>query len=739
MKQSANKFIAVPVIVSALLVSGGVAAQGAETGLKQLSSLANAPLYFEGGDASFTARGAQCNVTLAPAAAEMILGKPGSTARTVRLRFAGANPAAAMAGLDRLPGAANYFLGNDAANWRAGVPLFSKVQVNDVYPGIRVVYYGNQSAQLEYDFLLQPDARPEAISFAVEGADKVRVNAQGDLVLTIGGEQVVQHKPVIYQERNGARKEINGGYRVGKDGSIGFEIAAYDHHLPLVIDPTLSFLTYLGGKKNDYGWSIALDASENVYVAGETLSKGLPTTPGAFGPVYFGGTAAFGDAFVASYTSSGALRFLTYFGGRWDDGALGIAVDPSGNAYVTGFTDSTNFPIMPPGGAIKNSLKDGVARNNNAMHIYPVDAFVSKFDSSGALVYSTYLGGSGRDEGVGIAVDASGSAYVTGLTESTNFPVTTNIAASQVIQYTNGGGADVFIAKLGPQGTNLLYATYLGGTNTEYGEGIAVDSGGNAWVTGFTGSTNFPVVNPIVDSIGHSYTNLSKKTNYTVRVDAFLSKISADGSTLLSSTYLGGTNDDVGVHVTTDSADNAYVTGFTSSKDFPTNVITTPQSSATNFLTHVFVTEVDPSGTLLYSTQFGGNRFDQGAGIAVDTNGLIYVTGSTTSTNFFATDSFTDLRNTNVLARQPARGTNDVFVAVLSPQATSFETNCVLLGARGSDDVHGIAITPDGSVAYIVGTTTSPTNFATTNAAQPTFGGHGQYSDAFVGRIQLVP
>ena len=787
--------------VTAGLMLGASGLPGSAAPSVGLSTFANAPLYFEagqsGGPAQFIARGTACSVLLAPTEAEIILGQPAerpalreaNVTRSVRLQLVGANSASKISGRDPMSARANYFIGNERAQWKIGVPLFSRVQVDDAYPGVRMVYYANESAQLEYDFLLQPGAQPGQIGFRVTGADQVRVDEAGNLALKIGASEIRQHQPVAYQEIGGARREIPASYRLNRDGTIGFALAEYDRSLPLVIDPVLDFLTYMGGRKLDIGWAIALDGSGNIYVAGETLSMGLPTTNVIqFGTTDFskfrGGNNAFGDAFVAKYDNSGALQFLTYLGGRNDDGALGIAFDTNNAAvWVTGFTDSTNFPLQNPlDAALAGPTK-------NAKQVPTPDAFMVKLDPSGTnLLYSTFFGGENIDEGMGITVDGDGGVYATGITSSTNLPG----LLPNSFQTKLGGRFDAFITKLIPIGENIYtnaYTTYLGGTNNEYGLSIAVDSGEHAWVTGVTFSTNFFTTNAIQLTNaffpdGHAFTDLNteaiaKKHNGAFNSDAFVTEISADGTSAPFSTYLGGTNDDVGEHIAVDGSDNIYVTGLTFSREFPTNRITaTPApdvtnqvvfpNPGTNFISHVFVTEI-ANQALAYSVQFGGNRVDSGFGIAVDNSGLTYVTGSTSSTNFFqmpllVTNSvpgkhdpsatnyfgiltnspvFADVSNTNVPIKLKHQGnTNDVFIVVLSPEFTNF-VHTIRLAGPGQDNPNGIAVDPSGSAIYIVGSTTSKTNFATTNAAQVLFSGQkngGQHrADAFVGKILISP
>jgi hypothetical protein len=613
-------------------------------------------------------------------------------------------------------------------------------------------------------------------------------------VLKIGDQEIRQHKPVAYQVRDGARSGIQAGYHLEADGAVGFALGEYDRNLPLVIDPVLDFLTYIGGKKLEIGWAVTQDTDGNVYVAGEALSSDLLTTNSIqFGATNFskfrGGNSAFGDAFVAKYDPSGALQFLSYLGGRTDDGALGIAFDPTGGGavWITGFTDSTNFPLLNPNRASLTGF------NRNAKRIFPVDAFITKLDLSGVnLLYSTFFGGDGLDEGSGITVDAAGNVYVTGITTSTNLVV----IPPNAFQTALAGNFDAFITRLSGGGgvyTNI-YTTYLGGTNTDYGLSIAVDSAQDAWVTGLTFSTNFYTVHPLelapgVSSFfpdGHTFSDLNAQTNSpkhnsSFRSDAFVTELSPDGTTVPFSTFLGGTNDDVGQHITIDGSDNVYVAGYTLSREFPTNVITVPTTNtfgmtnvifpnvATNFLSHAFVTEITGQ-SLAYSTHFGGNSADTGTGIAVDGNGLVYVVGAAGSTNFFATNMlfytnvvevtdkhgrtnlvyqgtftnnpvFTDLSRTDIVVKQKHRGnTNDLFVAVLAPGLGTF-VQSILLKGPGQEEPRGISVDPAGNSVYIVGWTTSVTNFVTPNAAQAAFGGgkKSKLSDAFVGKIQIAP
>jgi len=579
----------------------------------------------------FLARGQGYNLFLTPTEAVLALSKPkaessnhqasGGLKRAVgdarklpeqetailRMKLRGANSAPEMVGDMPLAAKTNYFIGNDPKQWRTGVASFSKVRYQQVYPGIDLVYYGNQR-QLEYDFIVEPGADPRVIQMTFEGADEVRVDSNGELVLeTLTGE-VRQHKPIIYQEARGVRKTIVGNYQIKSLNLVGFVVEDYDPAQTLVIDPTLSYSTYLGGTNSDAAGApgaIAVDDFGNAYVTGYTSSTDFPTSN-----EYQTGTTS-DDVFVTKLNTlaSGAasLLYSTYLGGNSGDYGWGIAVDGSGNAYVTGSTLSTNFPTS-------NAYQPDQPGE---------DAFVTKLNTlaSGAasLLYSTYLGGNLTEEGNGIAVDGSGNAYVMGHTDSTDFPTSNAYQTDQV-------GIDAFVTKLNTLASgaaSLLYSTYLGGNSHEYGWGIAVDGSGNAYVTGSTDSTNFPTSNAYqTDQPGW---------------DVFVTKLNTLGSgaaSLLYSTYLGGNSGDLGYGIVADSSGNAYVTGYTDSPNFPTsNAYQTDQPYEDAFVTKLN-TLGSGAASLLYSTYLGGNSIDAGQGISLDSSGNAYVTGNTSSTDF---------------------------------------------------------------------------------------------------------
>jgi hypothetical protein len=628
----------------------------------------------------------------------------------LRMRLVGANATAQVTGLEELPGKSNYFIGNDPSKWRTNVPNYAKVKYANVYPGVDLVYYGNQR-QLEFDLVVQPGADPKAIRLdfraAINGRQAtLRINDKGDLV--VGG--VIFHKPVVYQpisndETRATDKElIDGRFVFTGAHEVRFQIAAYDKSRPLVIDPTLAYSTYLGGSGLDEGLGIAVDAAGNAYVTGQTGSINFPTTPGAFQTTLKGSPRG-GNAFVSKLNAAGsALLYSTYLG-SFDEG-FGIAVDSSGNAYVTGETTSSDFPTTP--GAFQTTFGGFT------------DAFVTKLNAAGsALLYSTFLGGVDNDEGFGIEVDASGNAYVTGRTSSFNFPTTPGAFQTTFVgtgsQFIPG---DAFVSKLNAVGSALLYSTYLGGSDEDRASGIAIDASGNAYITGTTFSSDFPT------TPGAFQTTCFSCTARVGSGDAFVSKLNAAGSALVYSTYLGGNGGDFANAIAVDASRNAYVTGSTQSSNFPT----TPGAFQTTFGGNldVFVSKLNAAGSaLLYSTYLGGSSDDEGLGIAVDSSGNTYVTGHTFSSNFPITPG----------AFQTAfsGGIQDAFVSKLNAAGSALLYS-TYLGGSSDDSGTGIAVDASGH-AYVTGFTDS-SNFPTTPGAfQTAFGGGIQ--NAFVSKFSF--
>jgi len=448
----------------------------------------------------------------------------------VHLQFKGANTNALILADQTLPEKVNYLIGNEPTKWHTGISAFRRVHYFEIYPGIDLVFYGNQS-HLEYDFVISPNASTKLIQLNLVGAETVKIESNGDLVFSTGGRINRFKKPTIYQTINGVCHDVGGRYSL-KGNLVSFETGTYDHSLPLVIDPVLSYSTFLGGAKGDVGYGIAVDSGGNAYVCGTTSSTltGL-VTPGAFQTTYNGGTSFGGDAFVAKIDRTGTnLIYFTYLGGSKYDVADCVAVDSAGNAYLTGYTMSSDFPTSV--NAIDRTL-NGVT-----------DAFVTKLNASGSnLIFSTYLGGASDDNADGIVLDALDNVYISGETASYNFP-TTN-AVQKHLTVTNGF-FEVFVSKIASNGTSFVYSTFYGGKNGDYCQNISIDRSNYVYIIGGTSSTNFPVTNAVQPKYGGG--------DY----DAFVFKLGAAGTNVVYSTYLGGRSLDYGYGIDVDANGNAY-------------------------------------------------------------------------------------------------------------------------------------------------------------------------------------
>lgn len=626
---------------------------------------------------------------------------PASQRQSFSMTLAGASPKAKAKGQQPLIGKSHYFLGDDPSEWRTNIPTFASIRQQGVYPGIDVVFYGN-AQHLEYDFIVAPQADPQQIELAFDGVERIELNDQGDLLLGLNEMDLRMLKPVIYQQVAGNRRSIEGRFSI-RNQTVGFEIGAYDPNLPLVIDPVIDYSTYFGGSGTDIGYGIAVDRNRNVYIAGQTSSLNFPTK----NPVQNVRDGA-NDAFVTKLSADGSMvLFSTYLGGRNSgDRASGIAVDKAGNVYVTGETNSLNFPLVNPA--------QPIYRGN-------VDAFVVKLSIDGnVLLYSTTWGGTLQDVAYGIALDRFDNAYITGRTDSTNFPTKNPLQASLK------GVRDVFVSKFSPDGASI-YSTYLGGElsptvgrDEEAGYGIAVDAMANTYITGFTTSPGFPVVGAV-------------QPTFAGVEDAFVAKLNAAGSELVYSTFLGGDRAEEARAIAVDSLGNAYVTGYTFSLNFPTvNALQRNYGGSVD----AFVTKYNATGSaLIYSTFLGGNGSENTGliaditpvgGIAVDNFGNAYVTGKTESSNFPVTRAI----------QSAMRGDNDAFVAKIDPAGFELIYSTYLgstfTGDNGFDE-RGLDITVDqfGS-AYVTGQVLK-NDFPTMLPAQPNFG--GGLSDAFIAKI----
>ncbi len=588
------------------------------------------------------------------------------------LRFSGVNAARVLEARDLQPGVVNYFVGARPDAWKRGVPTYGAIAYRELYAGIDLIY-DVTGGGLKSEFRVAAGADVEAIRWRYQGAESVELAEDGSLLVTTQGAELRERKPFLYQPGGGDQTPVRGGFRILEDGSVSFRVGAYDRARALVIDPILSYSTYLGGSGMDSIRALAVDSSGNAYLAGYTDSVDVPVS-GAFQSTSRGGV----DAFVAKLNPAGTgLVYCTYLGGGYDDRAFGIAVDSYGSAYVTGWTYSSNFPTT-------NGARQRVFAGGR-------DAFVAKLNPAGnALVYSTFLGGSSHDSGNAIAVDGAGNAYVAGDTYSTNFPVLNGYRS------TNAGRQDAFVSKLNPAGSSLVWSTYLGGNGDESAAALAVDASGNVYVAGGTTSTNFPTYQAAQSTSGGSQ-------------DAFVAMLHADGRSLAFSTYLGGSGGTVGAGETAtaigvDAGGGIYVAGYTSSKNFP--VLNPRQAAHAGGTLDGFLAKLNPGGALAFSTYFGGSGADYITGLALGPSGSVTLGGYTTSSNL-----------SMVSATQPAKsGGYDAFVARFSADGGAIDFSSYL-GGSGSDAAYAVAADTNGAL-WVAGQTLS-LNFPVKGAMEP--------------------
>lgn len=648
---------------------------------------ARLPLTFEhGGSDAFVARGRGYRVDLRPTGASVALERrtPAPERVAVSMRLAGARANARCAPEAPASTEINTFRGRDRAAWRTSEPAYSRIRYAGVYPGVDVVYYGTQS-RLEYDFIVAPGAETSAIRLAFDAP--VTLDSAGNLVLGAGAPAVAHRAPVVYQEVDGERRKVEAQYRIVGAREVGFALGAYDPMLPLVIDPVVDYATFLGGAMDDTGNGVAVDAEGNVYVAGYTAAADFPVSNAVQSG--FGGGPA--DAFVAKMNAEGtALVYATYLGGSREDFATGIAVDADGNVYVAGSTNSTNFPVA---GAAQANLRGAYG------------GFLAKLDATGAaLVYATYLGGSGFDVATAVAIGADRSAYVAGSAFSAN------LGTVGAYSRTNRGRSDAFVVKVRPDGAAIDYATYLGGSGYDEAASVAVDPAGNAYVAGITSSSDFPVRSAADPAFGGL-------------LDGFVAKLDAAGATLVYGTFLGGSEPDGALAIAVAADGSAYVTGATASEDFP--LAGAFQSGYGGGMLDGFVARLAPDGaSLAYASYFGGSDDDRGYGIILDAAGRAVVTGLTASTDFPTRDPL-----------QAELSGDDYDAVVLEVSATGGALDfSTYLGGAGSDSGIGVAAAPDGR-AVVLGLTNSA-DFPTALALQPAVAGR---SDAFVAKIATAP
>ncbi|MFI5097235.1 MAG: SBBP repeat-containing protein [Candidatus Acidiferrales bacterium] len=766
---------------SSVTAAGAANAPLGKDGVKWASAYGKLPLSFEQNvgqtaqEVRFVSHGPGYELFLTPKEAVLALRAPvshdlsprhrfetaralreASRARTmtaVRMRFEGANPTAQISGTNELLKKTNYFIGSDPRRWHADVPSYRRVKYAGIYPGVDVVFYGNRR-QLEYDFVVAPGADPRAIRLDLEGARHLRISGRGDVVLSVPGGEVLLQKPVVYQIVRGERREIKGRYALGKNHEVTFSVPSYDRSEPLILDPVLNYSTYLGGSSDEgfYPFGIAVDSSGNAYVAGTTFSSDFPTTSSGFDPGPPASGATNGAVFVTEMNPTGTAElYSTYLAGTTGELGVALALDPSGKIYVTGQTFSSDFPTT------SNALK----QSPNVANLNLGTSFISKIDPSlsgaNSLVYSSYVGGTGAtpgglaDFGNGIAVDASGNAYVTGITFSSpgtglaNFPVLNAYQATP----TDRADGNAFLTRIDTtqSGTSsLIYSTYLGGAGANAGNlgfadagyGVAVDSSSNAYIVGVTSSTDFPTTPSGVETTSPAG-NL-QGTGFVTKIDTTKS----GNASLVYSTYLGGEVSDKGFGIALGPNNVAYATGTTESLLFPTTTgAFHTTGSAAGGLAFLSLVDTGKTGaaSLPYSTYLGVTGTATGNAVRADGTGNAYVVGSTDKPDFPVTPGAFE----RVYPGAQANG----FVTKISPSDNGAAdlVYSTFFGGNGAGQEEGFAIALDAANppnAFITGQTFSAASsfpvYPPATAVPPAFQTNlNGPSDAFVAKLTLIP
>jgi hypothetical protein len=627
---------------------------------------------------------------------------------SLRLKFADANPAPRIEGLEELPTKSNYLIGDKGAD-RTNIPNYARVRYEGLYPGVDLIFHGGQS-RLEYDLVVSPGADPSAIRLAFEGADRLEIDEQGDLVIHVEGERVRQYKPLIYQEVHGTRVQIEGGYVLRDDQRVTFEIASYDRNEPLIIDPVIVYATYVGGSDADWGSGIAVDAAGNAYITGSTLSRPFP---GASDPM-----DATQSTYVLKLNAAGSnLVYSTFLlaglpTARQDDGE-GIAVDVAGNAYVTGFWFPHAFVVKldPTGSSFLYPVAGVDVANGPGLPVVPPvisPAGVVILGTPGGHITNRFTRANA------IAIDASGNAYVTGQTTDPDFLTFSGLPPNPIQPGGYAGGVnDAFVTKIDPSGS-IVYSTFLGGTSGEFGTGIAVDGFENAYVTGRTISSDYPTTGGAFQELYNGGSS-----------DVFVTKLDAAGSAIVYSTFLGGDGEDAGADLAVNSAGNAYVTGSAGvevSFPFPTTAgaFQTSRGGAVD----AFASKLNVAGSgLIYSTFLGGSNLDKAFGIAVDPVGSAYVSGFSTSPDFPELDS-----------PFPATSVGQGFVTKFQPDGSAPDYSAIV-GNNPAGLPRGDLALDSSFEAYLTGITDGIST--TAGAFQTTYGGGA--SDAFILKLGTAP
>ena len=615
-----------------------------------------------------------------------------------------------LEGVQRLAAKVSYLKSDKESKWLTDVPGYERMVYRDVYKGIDLLFYGREQ-MLNYDFIVRPFADPSKIMVSFQGVDGIRVDREGNLVISTPVGDFVQRKPFLYQVIDGKRVQVDGRFKIHRtklgERFSGFNVGDYDPSHELVIDPALVFSTYIGGNGADWIRGIAMDSEGYIYIAGGTSAGNFPTTVGAFQEKY----SLNQDIFVAKITpDAGSLVYATYVGGNQMDYAYKIALTGQGNACITGLTKSEDFPIKVP---YQETYGGG-----------DTDAFVTKLTSDGSgLEFSSYLGGSGADWGRGIEVDASGMIYVMGDTTSTDYPT------EVPYQSTNHGERDIFVAKMSTDGTKLIFSTYLGGSNHDWGRGATLDSAGNIYITGGIWSEDFPTVNPLQSSQAGVH-------------DILIAKLSSDGQELLYSTYYGGSNSERGRSIVLDSDGNIYITGPTWSQNFPVkNAYQAKRGdNGGNAAQDAFVMKLSPNGqSVIYATYLGGTSSDEANDVTCDSEGNAYVTGDTSSSDFPTTSGAYDTTFGGNIEGE--YGNTDVFFTEYSADGQKMLYS-TYLGGAGDDRGYEVLLDNQGGIVIAGGTTS--TDFPVTSKAYDTGCGgdgtcnNGEYGDGFIAKLDIT-
>ena len=582
----------------------------------------------------------------------------------------------------------NYFLGNDESKWASNVPLFSNITLKNAYKGIDVQYYFDEEL-VRFDFIISPGSDPNQITLQFNGQNSYRINSSGNIEFTTSVGEVEINRLFAYQENEtNVKKQVECKFKDIGNGFVKFDIGNYDKNLELIIDP-LVWASYIGGSSTDYAYSVGADYSSNGLICGYTSSSNFPTTPGAYDNTWNST-----DGYIAKFSSNGStLLFASFLGGTSSDYMYGCSADQNGYIYVGGYTSSSNYPTTS--GCFDNTYNS-------------TDAVATKLNPAGsALSYSTYIGGTSTEISYAMTVSPDGYMYMTGYTSSSNFPTTSGCWDNI------NNSTDVFVVKINQTGSALSYGTYLGGTSSDYGYGIFVDPFGSCLVTGYTSSSNYPTTSGCYDNTYNS-------------TDIFVTKFNTTGSSLVFSTYLGGTSSDYGYGITSDQNGYVYVTGYTNSSNYPltSGVVRTVYQG-----NEAIITKFSPSGGLVYSTFVGGNNSDYGRGIAVDSDGNAIISGYLYSTDLPCTVGAVSCNITG--------STPDVFVVKLNSNASTYLYSSYIGGSNYDYGYYYNNVESDHNNGVYISIYSSSTNFPVTSGAYKT-NNSGSY-DAVLARFSFEP